>query len=143
MVLTLVNGRGRKRVELEDFSPALRVQGNSMWANGTLGLKPREVEQLYAGELSVNVATASSSSVVRGRLVPRAVADALDARQPLLFQRLDAVTNSLGGMAWVSVNSDCELQYDVRFLTILCTKLECTFFLYLANLIYFKPLICL
>ncbi|XP_034248535.1 dorsal-ventral patterning protein Sog isoform X2 [Thrips palmi] len=126
-LLTLVSGRGRRSVELEDLTPSLHAPlGSWGWANGSVSrLSPRELEQLYAGELSVNVATGAAASLVRGRLVARPVADARDAPQPTLLTPKMAPTGStvriavkgpaanLTGMAWFAVDQDCNLNYDV------------------------------
>nr|CAD7201391.1 unnamed protein product [Timema douglasi] len=111
-IIALVSGRGRKRVELEDLTPSFQ----SGWANGTINsLTPRELEQLYAGELAVNVATETDRSVVRGRLQQRLVADARDSPKPMLLERQDVSTPAtLVGMAWLAVDSECTLHYEVE-----------------------------
>lgn len=124
-LLTLVSGRGRRTVELEDLTPSLHA-AQSGWANGSVArLSPRELEQLYAGELSVNVATSSTASLLRGRLVARPVADARDAPQPVLLTPKLAPTGSsakialrgiaanITGMAWFAIDHECNLNYDV------------------------------
>lgn len=109
--LSLVSGRGRRRQDLEDLTPSFR----SGWANGSLDrLSPRELEQLYTGELSVNVATAERDSLVRGRLTAHPAADPRLADSPLLLKRADTNTPaSLVGVAWIAVDNECSLQYEV------------------------------
>nr|CAD7428067.1 unnamed protein product [Timema monikensis] len=111
-IIALVSGRGRKRVELEDLTPSFQ----SGWANGTINsLTPRELEQLYAGELAVNVATETDRSVVRGRLQQRLLADARDSPKPMLLKRQDVSTPAtLVGMAWLAIDSECTLHYEVE-----------------------------
>lgn len=125
-LLTLVSGRGRRYVELEDLTPSLHAvhgpapgssTGTWGWANGSVTrLSPRELEQLYAGELAVNVATGSAASLVRGRLVARPVADARDSPQPTLLTprgHLSKAATNITGMVWVAIDLDCNLNYDV------------------------------
>lgn len=109
--LSLASGRGRRRQELEDLTPSFR----SGWANGSLErLSPRELEQLYAGELSVNVASAERDSVVRGRLTAHPAADPRLADSPLLLKRADLTSPAaVVGLAWVAVDNECSLQYEV------------------------------
>ncbi|KAJ9586696.1 hypothetical protein L9F63_019734, partial [Diploptera punctata] len=105
------NGGKRSMMELEDLTPSL-ISG---WANGTIDrLSPRELEQLYAGDLSLNVATRTVSSLVRGRLSPRPMADARDSPSPHLLTRTNMSTPaSLAGMAWIAADSECSLHYEV------------------------------
>ncbi|KDR21447.1 Dorsal-ventral patterning protein Sog, partial [Zootermopsis nevadensis] len=105
------NGGRRSMVELEDLTPSL----SSGWANGTLDrLSARELEQLYAGELALNVATRMEPSLVSGRLVPRPVADARDSHSPILLKRLDETAPAtLVGMAWLAIDSECSLHFEV------------------------------
>lgn len=124
-LLTLVSGRGRRSVELEDLTPSLHAS-NAGWANGSVSrISPRELEQLYAGELAVNVATGSAASLVRGRLVARPVAEARDSPQPILLTPKQGPTGSsvkipvrgvaanLTGMVWFAIDPECNLNYDV------------------------------
>jgi chordin len=79
-------------------------------------LSPRELEQLYAGELSLNVATRLEPSLIRGRLVPRLMADARDSNSPVLLKRPNETSPAtLAGMAWLAVDSECSLHFEVRF----------------------------
>ncbi|XP_023707586.1 dorsal-ventral patterning protein Sog isoform X2 [Cryptotermes secundus] len=114
-MLVLVSGHrsgGRRSLlELEDLTPSL----SSGWANGTIDrLSPRELEQLYAGELALNVATRLEPSLVRGRLVPRLMADARDSHSPVLLKRPnETVPAALVGMAWLGIDSECSLHFEV------------------------------
>jgi hypothetical protein len=85
-------------------------------STGTLDrLNPRGLEQLYAGELSLNVATLSERSVVRGRLAPRPMTDARDSHSPVLLKRpSETAPVTLVGMAWLAIDSDCTLHFEVR-----------------------------
>ncbi|KAF4519369.1 hypothetical protein B566_EDAN011375 [Ephemera danica] len=112
VALSLASGRGRRR---QDLVGDLLQSFSSGWANGSLEkLSPRELEQLYAGELSVNVATDERDCLVRGRLTAHSAADPRLADSPLLLKRED--TNqpaSLVGIAWIAVDHECSLQYEI------------------------------
>lgn len=114
-MLVLVSGHRsggrRSMIELEDLTPSL-VSG---WANGTIDrMSPRELEQLYAGELSLNVATRTEPSLVRGRLAPRPMADARDSHSPVLLKRQnETAPATLTGMSWLAVDSECSLHYEI------------------------------
>ena len=70
---------------------------------------------LYSGELSINIASSKSSSVVKGPLVSRPVAGAVDSPSPVLLKRTDSKKNvELTGMAWMTIDFDCDLHYEVR-----------------------------
>jgi hypothetical protein len=108
----------RRVLELEDLSPQVK----DGWANGTLDrLSLKHLEQLYNGELGVNVATRSSHSVVRGRLTQRAAAEPRDTPQgPSLLRPVSPnQTQRMTGMAWTSVDIECNLHYEVILSTIL------------------------
>lgn len=102
----------RRLVELEDLTPTF----HNGWANGTIDqINTRHLEQLYAGELAINVATTTARSLVRGKLVSRPVADARDAASPSLLLRSDTYKPAeLVGMIWAAVDVECNLHYDVR-----------------------------
>lgn len=111
--LTLVDdSTGKRRVELEDLTEALNRYSNE--ANGQIDrVKLRVMEPLYAGDLLVNV-MASTDLVARGRLISRPVADARDSNAPILFKKADKYSAAnVAGMAWVAVDSDCVLHYEV------------------------------
>lgn len=110
-----MSGRSRRRVELEDLTPSL-TNGN---ATGTLDrLSPKELEQLYEGDLALNVATESAPSLIRGRLAARPVADARDSAAPALLRRRDLDTPAkLVGLVWAAVDMECTFHYEVIYLT--------------------------
>ena len=93
-------------------------------------LSPRELEQLYAGELSLNVATRTEPSVVRGRLAPRPMADARDSHSPVLLKRPNGTAPAtLVGMAWLAIDSECTLHFEVRYCYYLTVyHIECQIF---------------
>lgn len=101
----------RRLLELEDLTPTIIGQ----WSNGTLErVSPRHLEQLYSGELAINIATAESRSVAKGRLVSRHVADARDSPAPdLMLPTAEAPSKSLVAMAWSAIDNECNLHYDV------------------------------
>ena len=91
------------------------IYSSLLCSTGTIDrLSPRELEQLYAGELSLNVATRTVSSLVRGRLAARPMADARDSPSPHLLTRINMSTPaSLVGMAWIAADVECSLHYEV------------------------------
>lgn len=110
--LHLVAGKGRgRRQEIEDLTASF----NSGWANGSVDrLTPRELEQLYGGELSISVTLGEKESAIRGRLTTHAGADPRLADAPLLLKRPNLRSPaSVVGVAWVAVDNECSLQYEV------------------------------
>ncbi|XP_046389733.1 dorsal-ventral patterning protein Sog [Ischnura elegans] len=96
----------------EDLTPSFR----DGWANGSLDrLSPRELEQLYAGEAWVmGVSDDPSGSSLKGRLTVHPAAGARASEGPILLKRNDLSTPAaLVGIAWVAVDSDCNLQYEI------------------------------
>lgn len=111
VIITLVDTSNKRRTELEDLTPSFH-QG---WANGTLNrLGPKMVESLYSGNLMVNVATTTDSSLISGKLASKFVAEARDAPAPILLKREDYnLPASAVGVAWINIDNDCHLHYDV------------------------------
>lgn len=100
----------KRRTELEDLTPYF----HDGWANGTLDkLSPKILEPLYSGKLDVNVAIANDTTI-HGRLNAKLVADARDAPAPILLKRENhTLPSSAVGLAWISVDNDCHIHYDV------------------------------
>lgn len=111
VAITLVDITTKRKMELEDLTPYFQ----DGWANGTMEkLSPRVLEPLYSGNLAVNVATQSDGSLIRGRLTARLVADARDAPAPMLLKRVNtSVPSTAVGLAWINVDNECHIQYDV------------------------------
>jgi chordin len=112
-IITLVDMTTRRRTELEDLTPSFDFANG--WANGTLAkLSPKVLEPLYSGDLAVNVATPNDTSLIRGRLVAKPVAEARDAPAPFLLKRENyTLPTSAVGLAWLYVDNDCCIHYDV------------------------------
>lgn len=110
-LITLVDDSGKRKTELEDLTPSLSFSN----AIGTLEkLGPRVLEPLYSNNLAINVATENEQNLIRGRLISRQVADARDSNEPILLKRLDASAPAhLVGMAWISVDNECTLHYEI------------------------------
>lgn len=87
----------------------------SGWANGTLAkLGPKVLEPLYSGNLAINIATKNESSLIRGKLAAKLVAEARDSPHPFLLKREENTTPpSAVGIAWLSFDNECHLHYDV------------------------------
>lgn len=109
--ITLIDISTKRRMELEDLTPSY-YRG---WANGTIDkLGPKVLEPLYSGNLAVNVATENESSLIRGRLSAKLVADARDAPAPVLLKREDYnLPPSAVGIAWVNIDNECHIHYDI------------------------------
>lgn len=109
--ITLVDVSTKRKMELEDLTPSF-YRG---WANGTVDkLGPKVLEPLYSGNLAVNVATERESSLIKGRLSAKLVADARDAPAPVLLKREDYnLPTSAVGIAWITIDDECHLHYDV------------------------------
>ncbi|XP_016986770.1 dorsal-ventral patterning protein Sog [Drosophila rhopaloa] len=111
--ISLVEEQGKRKAKLEDLTPSF----NFNQAIGSVDkLGPKVLESLYAGELGVNVATEHETSLIRGRLVPRPVADARDSAEPILLKRQEqseAQNPHAVGMAWMSIDNECNLHYEV------------------------------
>lgn len=110
-IITLTDITTKRRTDVEDLTPYF-FNG---WANGTIDkLGPKVLEPLYSGNLAVNVATQSDNSLIRGRLTAHLVAEARDAPSPILLKREDYnVPPSAVGIAWINIDSECHIHYDV------------------------------
>ncbi|KAH8419850.1 hypothetical protein KR009_003267, partial [Drosophila setifemur] len=113
--ISLIEEQGKRKAKLEDLTPSF----NFNQAVGSVEkLGPKVLESLYAGELGVNVATEHESSLIRGRLVPRPMADARDSAEPILLKRQENHSDQSPnphavGMAWMSIDNECNLHYEV------------------------------
>lgn len=109
--ISLIEEQGKRKAKLEDLTPSF----NFNQAIGSVEkLGPKVLESLYAGELGVNVATEHEASLIRGRLVPRPVADARDSAEPILLkQHGDMAATGAMGMAWMSIDNECNLHYEL------------------------------
>lgn len=109
--ITLIDDNGKRRNELEDVSGNFKYNA----AHGIIDrVGPRLLESLYSNELAVNVAVPSNPSLLKGRLIERQVADSRDSVEPILLKRLD--TNSpiyIVGLAWISVDIECTVHYEI------------------------------
>lgn len=111
-LITLTNDNGgKKNTELEDLTSSLQMDH----AYGVVDrLGPRVLEPLYSGNLGINVATKTETSLIRGKFSVRPVTDSRDAQEPILLKRIgDHVPLHSVGMAWIAVDSDCNLHYDI------------------------------
>lgn len=70
---------------------------------------PVHLEQLYSEELSLS----SALSGLKGRFLWRPVADARDTAGAMLLSSPDE--RSMVGLVWMTIDSDCTLQYEVRY----------------------------
>lgn len=111
--ISLIEDLGKRKAVLEDLTPSF----NFNQAIGTVDkLGPKVVESLYAGDVGVNIAVDHETSLIRGRLVPRPVADARDSAEPILLKRSDNSVSAPAhamGMAWLSIDNECNLHYEI------------------------------
>ncbi|KAL3268875.1 hypothetical protein HHI36_007964 [Cryptolaemus montrouzieri] len=109
--ITLIDLSTRRKTELEDLTPYFE----NGWANGTVDrVSPKVLEPFFYGSLGVNVATQRSPSLIKGKLVPKLVADARDAPAPILLKRENyTLPSSAVGLVWLTVDNDCHIHYDV------------------------------
>jgi chordin len=111
-LITLTNDNGgKKNTELEDLTQSLQ-NDHAVGVVDRLG--PRVLEPLYSGDLGINVATKTETSLIRGKFVSRPVTDARDAQDPILLKRIgDHAPIHSVGMAWIAVDNECNLHYDI------------------------------
>jgi chordin len=111
-LITLTNDNGgKKNTELEDLTSSLQMD-HAVGIVDRLG--PRVLEPLYAGDLGINVATKTETSLIRGKFMARPVTDARDAQEPILLKRIgDHAPIHSVGMAWIAVDNECNLHYDI------------------------------
>lgn len=110
-LITLIDDSVKRKTELEDLTPSLSFN-NAIGMIERLG--PRVLEPLYSENLAINVATETDESLIRGRLVSRQVADSRDSVEPVLLKRIDANTPAhVIGMAWIAVDNECTLHYEI------------------------------
>ncbi|CAG9819155.1 unnamed protein product [Phaedon cochleariae] len=106
-MITLADTSGKKKAEV------LTPYFHNGWANGTEDRVVHKIlEPLYNGKLDVKIAVANDT--LHGHLNSKLVADARDAASPILMKRENhTLPSNVVGLAWISVDSDCNLQYDV------------------------------
>lgn len=112
-ILTIMDDKAKRKTELS-------VPLKQDYATGSLDrLGPRVLDPLYSDHLAININgwnndTDSEQTLVRGKLVSRFVADARDFSTPILLKRFDPrLPSNLTGMAWLSVDNDCIVHYEV------------------------------
>ncbi|XP_058832695.1 dorsal-ventral patterning protein Sog [Topomyia yanbarensis] len=109
-VITLIDDSAKRKAEIENLS------FNSDHVSGTVDrMGPRVLEPLYSGDLAINVANDLNLNLIHGKFVARPVADARDSNAPVLLKRIG---NSIApphsvGMAWLAVDNECNLHYEV------------------------------
>jgi len=109
--ITLESGalKSKRPRVVEDLTNLL----SDNWINGTISNPtPRDLEQLYEGDMYINVATDVSESEIRGRLEPRLASPSHLGTEngPIL---MNAVNGSRAALGWVHVDQECNFHYDV------------------------------
>lgn len=108
-MIMLVGESNKRNIELE----LAHFLGNGIFS-GSLQNIEKIFEPLYSGELYVDVTTRSNKSVIRGRLVSRPIADAMDLNGPTLLRRFEtSKPANVTGLAWISVDYECSIQWEV------------------------------
>lgn len=108
----LINLVDDKRKDLDDLTPTLNFDD----AKGVIGrMEPRVLDLLYDNMLAINIATENEQNLIRGRLIGRQLSDARDSNEPILLKRIDpnATPAHLVGMAWVAVDNECTMHYEI------------------------------
>lgn len=107
----LINLVDDKRKDLDDLTPTLNFDD----AKGAIArMEPRVLDLLYDNMLAINIATENEQNLIRGRLIGRQLGDARDSNEPILLKRIDPNTPAhLVGMAWVAVDNDCTMHYEI------------------------------
>uniref|UniRef100_U5ESB1 Putative short gastrulation n=1 Tax=Corethrella appendiculata TaxID=1370023 RepID=U5ESB1_9DIPT len=107
----LIDDSAKRKTELENLTPITNIE----MVSGTLDrLGPRVLEPLYSGDLAINIATNDEQNLIHGKLVTRPVADSRDSVAPILLKRIEnRIPHHLVGMAWISVDNECNLHYEV------------------------------
>ncbi|XP_045475665.1 dorsal-ventral patterning protein Sog isoform X2 [Harmonia axyridis] len=109
--VTLTDLTTKRRTELEDLTPYF--EGG--WANGTIDrISPKFLEPFYSGNIGINISIEKTSTVVKGKLVSKLVADARNSKAPILLKRENyTLPPTAVGLAWISVDHDCHIHYDI------------------------------
>uniref|UniRef100_A0A182Y516 Short gastrulation n=1 Tax=Anopheles stephensi TaxID=30069 RepID=A0A182Y516_ANOST len=111
-VLTLIDDSAKRKPELETLTRAFAGEH----ASGVIDrMGPRVLEPLYSGELAIQVSNDQNLTLLQGKFVTRQVADARDSNAPVLLRRtadLPPLAHAVG-MAWMAVDNECSLHYDL------------------------------
>uniref|UniRef100_A0A182TCJ8 VWFC domain-containing protein n=1 Tax=Anopheles maculatus TaxID=74869 RepID=A0A182TCJ8_9DIPT len=111
-VLTLIDDSAKRKPELETLTRAFAGEH----ASGVIDrMGPRVLEPLYSGELAIQVTNDQNLTLLQGKFVTRQVADARDSTAPVLLRRtadLPPLAHAVG-MAWMAVDNECSLHYDL------------------------------
>lgn len=117
---------GRPQLSLWDSSikHRIRIEGKTLPGNRTNILAsgcltrvgPRFHAALYAGHINVQLLKPQQKEtpLVTGRMLHEEMADSRDSTQPVLLRRLNLSRPAEQvGMAWLSVDMECSLRYEV------------------------------
>lgn len=109
-VVTLIDDSAKRKADLE----TLNIDSSHI-TNIVDRMGPRVLEPLYSGDLAINVANDQNPNLIHGKFVTRPVADARDSSAPVLLKRMgnSAVPLHSVGMAWMAVDNECNLHYEV------------------------------
>uniref|UniRef100_A0A182N420 Short gastrulation n=1 Tax=Anopheles dirus TaxID=7168 RepID=A0A182N420_9DIPT len=111
-VLTLIDDSAKRKPELETMARVFSGEH----AYGIIDrMGPRVLEPLYSGDLAIHVSTEQNLTLLHGKFVTRQVADARDSKAPVLLRRtadLAPLAHAVG-MAWLAVDNECTLHYDL------------------------------
>lgn len=109
--IVLTDESGKRKIKLKDIPSASGMShAFGVWSK----LRPRTIELLYANNFSLDIAMQTGQAAARGQLIGRPVADSLDAIEPMLLKCVDPqATNPLVGMAWLSIDYECTIYYEI------------------------------
>lgn len=110
-IITLVDENGKQSTEIAELA-AFNQSCKSIGVIETF--EPQMLKSLYDNKLIVNIAMEKDPSLIRGQLNRTHVADARDSSEPILLRRLDISSPAhLVGMAWIAVDNECTLHYEI------------------------------
>ncbi|XP_058127543.1 dorsal-ventral patterning protein Sog [Anopheles ziemanni] len=116
--ITLLDDSAKRKPELETLT---RVFAGEQATGALDRMGPRILEPLYSGDLVIQVASDQNLTLLHGKFVTRQVADARDTGAPVLLRRgtpsgeqqPPAMLAHAVGMAWMAVDNECALHYDL------------------------------
>lgn len=111
-LITLVDESVKRKPVLDDLTSSLSFN-NAMGVLERMG--PRILDPLYSNNLAINIASNDNGqNLIRGRLIGKQLADSRDSDEPIILKRLDPNAPAhLVGMAWVAVDNECTLHYEI------------------------------
>ncbi|XP_055613083.1 dorsal-ventral patterning protein Sog [Uranotaenia lowii] len=117
-VITLIDDSSKRKTEIEDQN---FISDHVTGIVEKMG--PRIIEPLFLGDLAINVANDMNLNALHGKFVSRPVADSRDSNAPYLLKRVShsSIPFHSVGMAWIAVDNECNLHYEVTLASVSST----------------------